>query len=97
MVRTHGTMDLYEELPKNSSRHPTPPPSPQAPVAHDQLLDTQNALMQRLVANEEGHEAYDLLLLQQRQHQPHETSYSNFLATHPPVFTEAIDPLEVDN
>jgi hypothetical protein len=53
--------------------------------------------MQRLVANEEGHEAYDLLLLQQRQHQPHETSYSNFLATHPPVFIEAIDPLEVDN
>jgi hypothetical protein len=26
-----------------------------------------------------------------------ETSYTNFLATHPPTFAEAIDPLEADN
>jgi hypothetical protein len=26
-----------------------------------------------------------------------ETSYIDFLATHPLMFTEAIDPLEVDN
>jgi hypothetical protein len=26
-----------------------------------------------------------------------ETSYTNFLATHPPTFAEATDPLEVDN
>jgi hypothetical protein len=25
-----------------------------------------------------------------------ETSYTDFLATHPPTFTEAIDPLEAD-
>jgi hypothetical protein len=31
-------------------------------------------------------------------HQPGvESSYTNFLATHPPTLTEAIDPLEVDN
>jgi hypothetical protein len=26
-----------------------------------------------------------------------ETYYTNFLATHPPTFAEAIDPLEADN
>jgi hypothetical protein len=26
-----------------------------------------------------------------------ETSYTDFLATHPPTFAEAIDPLEADN
>jgi hypothetical protein len=31
-------------------------------------------------------------------HQPGvETSYTDFLATHPPTFVEATDPLEVDN
>jgi hypothetical protein len=31
-------------------------------------------------------------------HQPGvESSYTNFLATHPPTLTEAIDPLEADN
>jgi hypothetical protein len=41
--------------------------------------------------------------LEQREvHPPHrqpgvETSYTNFLATHPPTFAEATDPLEADN
>jgi hypothetical protein len=59
MVRTHGTMDVFKEIPENSIRRqaPPPPPPPQALVALDQLLATQNALMQRLVANEERCEA----------------------------------------
>jgi hypothetical protein len=61
MVRTHGTMDVFEELPENSRhRQAPPPPPPQAPVALGQLLATQNALMQRLVANEERHELIEL-------------------------------------
>jgi hypothetical protein len=41
-------------------------------------------------------------LVHQGGHQPHhqhvlESSYTDFLATHPPMFTEASDPLEVDN
>jgi hypothetical protein len=63
-------MDVFEELPENSERHQAQPrPSPQAPVALDQLLPTQNALMQRLVANEECREAHELLLQQPCQHQ----------------------------
>jgi hypothetical protein len=34
---------------------------------------------------------------QQPQHQERDSSYSNFLATHPPVFTDATNPLEVDS
>jgi hypothetical protein len=41
-------------------------------------------------------------LVQHEAHPPHhqpgvETSYTDFLATHPPTFVEATDPLEVDN
>jgi hypothetical protein len=40
--------------------------------------------------------------MQREVHPPHrqpgvETSYTDFLAMHPPTFVEAIDPLEVDN
>jgi hypothetical protein len=33
---------------------------------------------------------------QQPRHQERDSSYSDFLATHPPVFDDATDPLEVD-
>jgi hypothetical protein len=46
--------------------------------------------MQRLVVNEERREASEL-------QQQHETSYLDFLVTHPPVFTKAMDPLEADS
>jgi hypothetical protein len=41
-------------------------------------------------------------LVQCEVHPPHrqpgvETSYTDFLVTHPPTFAEAIDPLEADN
>jgi hypothetical protein len=34
---------------------------------------------------------------QQPRHQERDSSYSNFLATHPPVFANATNPLEADN
>jgi hypothetical protein len=41
-------------------------------------------------------------LVQREVHPPHhqqgvETSYTDFLATHPLTFAEAVDPLEADN
>jgi hypothetical protein len=49
--------------------------------------------MRRLVGNDEhcGAEC------QQPRHQERDSSYSIFLATHPPVFVDVIDPLEVDS
>jgi hypothetical protein len=48
--------------------------------------------MRRLVENDErGAER------QQPQHQERDSSYSNFLTTHPLVFADAIDPLEADS
>jgi hypothetical protein len=34
---------------------------------------------------------------QQPRHQERDSSYSDFLATHPTVFADATDPLEVDS
>jgi hypothetical protein len=66
---------------------------PQPPVSLEQLLATHNDLMRRLVENDERHGAER----QQPQHQERDSLYSDFLATHPPVFTDAIDPLEADS
>jgi hypothetical protein len=50
----------------------------------------QNALMRRLVENNEHHGVER----QQPQHQERDSSYSDFLATHPLVFADATNPLE---
>jgi hypothetical protein len=60
MVQTRGTMGMFEELPENSGRHQAPPPLLYALVALDKLLATQKSLMQRLVVNDERHEANEL-------------------------------------
>jgi hypothetical protein len=49
--------------------------------------------MWRLVENDECHGAER----QQPRHQERDSSYSDFLATHLPVFTDATDPLEADS
>jgi hypothetical protein len=67
------------------------PPPP--PASLEQLLATQNDLMRRLVENDERRGAKR----QQPRHQERDSSYSDFLATHPPVFADAIDPLEADS
>jgi hypothetical protein len=61
-------------------------------VSLEQLLATQNELMRVLTEN----------LMQHEVRSPHrqpevETSYTNFLVTHPLTFVEATDPLEADN
>jgi hypothetical protein len=62
MVQTRGTVDVFEGIPDNSGRRQAPPPPPpQALLALNQLLATENALMQGVVANEERREAHELL------------------------------------
>jgi hypothetical protein len=53
----------------------------------------QNDLMRRLVENDERRGAK----CQQPRHQERHLSYSDFLATHPLVFSDATDPLEADS
>jgi hypothetical protein len=98
MVRRKTFEELNHDSPEGSlgcgrgqvPRGCTPPPPP---VSLDQLLATQNDLMRRLVENDERRGAER----QQPQHQEIDSSYSDFLATHPPVFADAIDLLEVDS
>jgi hypothetical protein len=66
------------------------PPHP--PVSLEQLLATQNDLMGMLVENNEHRGAKH----QQPRHQERDSSYSDFLATHPSVFADATDPSEAD-
>jgi hypothetical protein len=101
MVRTR----TFEELNRDSlegslgrgrgqvPRGGAPPPPPPPPVSLEQLLAMQNDLMRRLVENDERRGAEH----QQPRHQERDSSYSDFLATHLPFFTDAINPLEVDS
>jgi hypothetical protein len=98
MVRRRTFEELNLDSPEGSIgrgrgqvQHGGAPPRP--PVSLEQLLDMQNDLMRRLVENDECHGAER----QQPQHRERDSSYSDFLATRPPVFADAIDPLEVDS
>jgi hypothetical protein len=101
MVHTRTSEDPILDIPKGSVRRrhgqvlrggaPSPPPCP--PVILEQLLTNQNDLIRRLVENDKCHGAER----QQPQHQERDSSYSNFLATHPPVFVDMTDPLETDS
>jgi hypothetical protein len=101
MMRTRTSEDPILNNPKGSigrgrghvPRSDAPPPPPRPLVSLEQLLATQNDLMRRLVENDERHGAER----QQHRHQERDSSYSDFLATHPPVFADATDPLEADN
>jgi hypothetical protein len=68
------------------------PLRPLPPVSLEQLLATQNELMRVLMENLMQHEACP-----PHRHPGVETSYTNFLVTHPPTFVEATDLLEADN
>jgi hypothetical protein len=54
----------------------------------------QNELMTLFIQNETRHGAERL---QHPRHQDMNTSYSEFLATHPPLFSGGKDPLEADD
>jgi hypothetical protein len=70
-----------------------PPPPPRPPVCLQQLLATQNDLRRRLVENDKRYGAEH----QQPQHQERDSSYLDFLATHPLVFGDTTNPLEADS
>jgi hypothetical protein len=101
MVHTRTSEDPILNIPEGSvgrgcGQVPhgcAPPPPPHPPVILEQLLATQNDLMRRLVENDEccGAER------QQPRPQERDSSYSDFLATHLPVFADAIDSLEADS
>jgi hypothetical protein len=87
--RAGATMN---ELHNASHGTPPPPPPRPPPVSLEQLLAMQNELMRVLTEN------LVLRVVRPPHRQPWvETSYTDFLVTHPPTFTEVIDPLEVDN
>jgi hypothetical protein len=101
MVSTRTFEELNFDSPEGSigcgrgqvPRGSAPPPQPRPPVSVEQLLATQNDLMRRLVENDERHGAE----CQQPRHQERDSLYSDFLATHLPVFADATDPLEEDS
>jgi hypothetical protein len=98
MVHTRTFEDSILDIPEGSVGrgrgqvpHGVAPPPP--PVSLEQLLATQNELMRRLIENDERRGTEH----QQPRHQERDSSYSDFLATHPPVFANATDPLEADS
>jgi hypothetical protein len=101
MVHTRMVEELNLDRPEGSAGRgrgqiphgDAPPLPPPPPVSLEQLLATQNDLMRRLVENDEHHGDKR----QQPRHQERDSSYLDFLATHPSVFADATDPLEVDN
>jgi hypothetical protein len=98
MVHTRTFEDPILGIPESSARRgcgqaPCGNVPPHPPVSLEQLLAMQNDLMRRLIENDERHGAER----QQPRHQDQDSSYSNFLATHPSVFTDATDSLEADN
>jgi hypothetical protein len=101
MMRTKTSEDHILDIPEGSvgrghcqvPRGDAPPPPPHPPVSLEQLLATQNDLMMRLMENDECRGVEH----QQPRHQERDSSYLDFLATHPPVFADVTDPLEVDS
>jgi hypothetical protein len=101
MVRKRTSEGSILDIPEGSvgrghgqvPRGGAPPPPPQPPISLEQLLAMHNDLMRRLVENEEHRGAKS----QQPRHQERDSSYSDFLATHQPVFADVTDPLEADS
>jgi hypothetical protein len=98
MVRTRTSDDPILDIPEGSvgrgrGHGPRGGGPPHPPIILEQLLATQNDLMRRLVENDERRGAER----QQPRHQDRDLSYSDFLATHPPVFANVTDPLEADS
>jgi hypothetical protein len=100
MVRTRTIDDDVLDIPEGSaprgrgrvqpSHGNAPPPPPHPPVSLEQLLATQNELIQ--IEARRGAERP-----QHPQYQDMNTSYSEFLATHPPLFSRGKDLLEADD
>jgi hypothetical protein len=104
MVCTRATDDDVLDISEGSAPHrhgrgqppcgnaPLPPPRP--PVSLEQLLATKNELMTLLIQNETHRGAE---CPQHHRHQDMNMSYSEFLATHPPLFSRGKNSLEADD
>jgi hypothetical protein len=98
MVHTRTSEDPILNIPEGSVRRRhgpvpcggAPPPPLRPPLSLEQLLVTQKDLMRTLVENNEHRGAER----QQPRYQERHSSYLDFLATHPPVFTDVTNPLE---
>jgi hypothetical protein len=91
MVNTHNGWGDLE--PANLNRNPPPPPTlAQAIASILESRDEQTEPPWQLVANSarDGHGARNAPSLAP-------TTYSDFTTTHPPLFTEAGEPLEADH
>jgi hypothetical protein len=91
MVNTHNRKGDPE--PANPNENPPPPPTlAQAIASILESRDEQIKLLRQLVANSAhgGHGARNATV-------PAPTTYGDFAATHPPLFTEAGEPLEADH
>jgi hypothetical protein len=98
MVRTRTSKDPTLDIPEGSARRghgqaPCGNAPPHPPVSLEQLLATHNDIMRRVVENNERRGAER----QKPRHQERDLYYSDFLATHPPVFANATGPLEADS
>jgi hypothetical protein len=80
--------------PSSWALHPhVPPPSRPTPlVSLEKLLASQNAIMQRLAAIDDCKAEQS-----QQHHQPQQSTYFDFLATQPPLFTETTNLLEANH
>jgi hypothetical protein len=97
-MHTRTFEELNRDSPEGSLRRgrgqvPRGGAPPPPPVSLEQLLAMKNNLMRRLVENAERRGAER----QQARHQERDSSYSDFMATHPPIFPNVIDPLEADS
>jgi hypothetical protein len=104
MVCTRATDDDVLDIPEGSAPHgrgrgqasrsnaPSPPPHP--PISLEQLLAMQNELMTLLIQNEARRGTKHP---QHPRYQDMNTSYSEFLVTHPPLFSGGKDLLEANN
>jgi hypothetical protein len=103
-VRTRATEDVALDIPEGSvgrgrghgqvpHANPLPPP-PRAPASIEDMLATQNELKRVLMRNEANHGEQ---CLQHHRQQDMNMSVSDFLATHPPVFSRARDLLDADD
>jgi hypothetical protein len=91
MVNTHNVQNGAE----NSQGNGNPPPSPSLAQAIASILESRNEqteLLWQLIANSthSGNGARNAPA-------PAPTTYSDFAATHPPLFTEVGEPLEADH
>jgi hypothetical protein len=105
MMCTRSIKDHVLNIPEPSAYHGQAPcapphgqepllPPPHPPVSLEQLLATKNELMRMLVESDACHGAGHP---QHPHHQDMDSSYSDFLVTHPTLFTKPTDPLEADN